>query len=114
MAFIRAAARARFDQQPIEAHAMISACLEAYRQTGDERWRSEARLAFAWFLGRNELHQSLYDPVTGGCRDGLFVDRVNPNEGAESTLSYLLALLELRLSEQVETPSVEGNGHANP
>ena len=110
----RGGARARFDQQPIEAHAMISACLEAYRQTGDERWRSEARLAFAWFLGRNELHQSLYDPVTGGCRDGLFVDRVNPNEGAESTLSYLLALLELRLSEQVETPSVEGNGHANP
>jgi glycosyltransferase involved in cell wall biosynthesis len=91
--------RADFDQQPIEAHSTISACLEAYRSTNDARWHEEARLAFEWFLGRNDLGLSLYDAKTGGCRDGLHVDRVNENEGAESTLSYLMALSEMELLE---------------
>ena len=91
--------RARFDQQPIEAQAMVSACLEAYRITGDNRWRKEARGAFDWFLGRNDLNLPVYDPNTGGCRDGLHPDRPNENQGAESTLAFLQALLELRLAE---------------
>ena len=91
--------RARFDQQPVEAQAMVSACLEAYRVTGDKRWREEARCAFEWFLGRNDLNLPIYDPTTGGCRDGLHPDRPNENQGAESTLAFLQALLELRLAE---------------
>jgi len=93
--------RARFDQQPVEAQAMVSACLEAYRITGDKRWRKEARRAFEWFLGRNDLNLLVYDPTTGGCRDGLHPDRLNENQGAESTLAFLQALLELRLAENV-------------
>lgn len=91
--------RARFDQQPVEAQATVSACLEAYRITGDERWRREAHGAFEWFLGRNDLNLPIYDPTTGGCRDGLHPDRPNENQGAESTLAFLQALLELRLAE---------------
>ncbi|MFZ5927654.1 MAG: glycosyltransferase [Acidobacteriota bacterium] len=87
--------RARFDQQPVEAHTMVSACLDAWRATGDERWRAEARRAFEWFLGRNDLGLPLYDALTGGCRDGLHPDRVNQNEGAESTLSFHFALEEM-------------------
>jgi hypothetical protein len=91
--------RARFDQQPVEAQAMVSACLEAYRSTGDKRWRKEARRAFEWFLGRNDLNLTIYDPTTGGCRDGLHPDRPNENQGAESTLAFLQTLLELHLAE---------------
>jgi hypothetical protein len=98
--------RARFDQQPIEAQAMVSACLEANRITGDKRWRKEARRAFEWFLGRNDLNLPIYDPTTGGCRDGLHADRPNENQGAESTLAFLQALLELRLAENT-LPSTE-------
>lgn len=92
--------RARFDQQPIEAQAMVSACLEAFRTTGDKLWNKEARRAFEWFLGRNDLKLPLYDATTGGCRDGLHPDRPNENQGAESTLAFLQSLLELRLVEQ--------------
>jgi glycosyltransferase involved in cell wall biosynthesis len=95
----RGGERDRFDQQPVEAQAMVSACLEAYRITGDNRWRKEARRAFEWFLGRNDLNLPIYDPTTGGCRDGLHPDRANENQGAESTLAFLQALLELRLAE---------------
>jgi glycosyltransferase involved in cell wall biosynthesis len=95
----RGGERARFDQQPVEAQAMVSACLEAYRITGDKRWRKEARRAFEWFLGRNDLNLPIYDPTTGGCRDGLHPDRANENQGAESTLAFLQSLLELRLAE---------------
>jgi glycosyltransferase involved in cell wall biosynthesis len=93
--------RVRFDQQPVEAQAMVSACLEACRITRDKRWRKEARRAFEWFLGRNDLNVPVYDPTTGGCRDGLHPDRPNENQGAESTLAFLQALLELRLAENV-------------
>lgn len=101
----RGGERARFDQQPIEARAMVSACLEAYRGTGDERWRREAHRAFEWFLGRNDLGLPLYDPDTGGCYDGLHPDRVNENQGAESTLAFLQALLELCLLENSTLPT---------
>ena len=85
---------------------MIAACLEASRLTGNERWTEHAGRAFNWFLGQNTLRQSLYDDSTGGCRDGLHEDRVNENQGAESTLSYLLALLEMRA---VDRPAVVGD-----
>ena len=95
----RGGERARFDQQPVEAQAMVSACLEAHRITGDKNWYKEARLAFDWFLGRNDLDLPIYDPTTGGCRDGLHPDRPNENQGAESSLAFLQAMLELRLAE---------------
>jgi glycosyltransferase involved in cell wall biosynthesis len=91
--------RARFDQQPIEAGGAVAACLEAYRITGDDRWRKEAWTAFNWFLGDNDLQIALYDPTTGGCRDGLHPERVNENQGAESTLAFLMAQVEMRLME---------------
>jgi glycosyltransferase involved in cell wall biosynthesis len=93
--------RARFDQQPVEAQTMVSACLEAFRITNEKHWNKEARRAFEWFLGRNDLNLPVYDPTTGGCRDGLHSDRLNENQGAESTLAYLQSLLELRLTEQI-------------
>jgi hypothetical protein len=102
----RLGTRARFDQQPVEAQTMISACLAAQAGTGESKWGRQAHLAFEWFLGRNDLSLSLYDPATGGCRDGLHSDRLNQNEGAESTLAFLLALLEIRVAETL-TPSVE-------
>lgn len=89
--------KAQFDQQPVEAHAQVSACLEAYRVTLDGRYLAEATRAFEWFLGENDLGLPLYDPRTGGCRDGLHPDRVNQNQGSESTLAFLMSLLELRL-----------------
>ena len=95
----RGGKRARFDQQPVEVQAMVSACLEAYRVTGDQTWHKEARRAFDWFLGRNDLNLQIYDPTTGGCRDGLHPDRTNENQGAESSLAYLQSVLELRLAE---------------
>jgi len=92
--------KARFDQQPVEACAAVSAFLQAYRATGKGRWRKEAWTAFNWFLGDNDLQIALYDPATGGCRDGLHPDRANENQGAESTLSFLMALLEMRKLEE--------------
>ena len=94
--------QARFDQQPIEAAGAVSACLEAYRVTADDGWRTQAWAAFNWFLGDNDLQTPLYDSQTGGCRDGLHPDRANQNQGAESTLSFLMALLEMRSLEKIE------------
>lgn len=95
---------ARFDQQPIEASATLSACLEAHRATGDPRWTEHGRRAFAWFLGENHLQQWLVDAATGGCRDGLHEDRLNQNQGAEATLSFLLALHEMRTGSELLSP----------
>ncbi len=94
--FQRGKERAIFDQQPVEALATISACIEAYHATTDRFWVLEARRAFEWFLGRNDLGLALYDASTGGCRDGLHMDRLSQNQGAESTLSFLLSLAEMR------------------
>ena len=86
-----------FDQQPVEAWATISACLAAHRASdGEEEWSLGADRAFGWFLGKNDLQTSLVDPVTGSCSDGLHPDRANENKGAESVLSYLLGLVEMR------------------
>lgn len=96
---VRDGARADFDQQPVEAQAMVAACLDAARVTGDHSWLREARRAFEWFLGRNDLGLPLYDPKSGGCSDGLHRDRVNQNQGAESTLAFHLSLAEMNHAE---------------
>jgi hypothetical protein len=93
--FPRGGERAIYDQQPIEAQATVSACIEAYHATNDAFWVAEAWRAFEWFLGRNDLGLALYDSTTGGCRDGLHVDRLSQNQGAESTLAFLLARAEM-------------------
>jgi len=97
--FIEGSEKARFDQQPVEACATISACLEVYGLTEEGCWLDEAHRVFRWFLGNNDLHAPVYDPITGGCRDGLHPDRINENQGAESTLSFLMALLEMRVAK---------------
>jgi len=108
---------APFDQQPIEAQAMVAACAAAFRATGDRGWVDRAWNAFDWFRGRNVLGIGLCDPRTGGCRDGLLADRANENQGAESTLAYLAALVDMRLLEALASapppagsPSRNGSG----
>jgi hypothetical protein len=84
--------RPGFDQQPVEAAAMADACARAWRITGDRSWQEHTRRAARWFLGDNDLGRALYDPITGGCADGLGENHVNGNHGAESTLAALSAL----------------------
>ncbi len=100
----RDGARADFDQQPVEAQAMVSACIEAFRATQDEAWSREAKRAFEWFLGRNDLALPLYDSSSGACSDGLHQDRVNENQGAESTLAFHLSLAEMNYPEYMVAP----------
>jgi hypothetical protein len=80
---------------------MVSASLEAWRFTRDESWLKEAQRAFEWFLGRNHLGQPLYDSQTGGCHDAIHQDRINDNQGAESTLAFQLALAEMILAQNI-------------
>ena len=100
--YSRGALPAAFDQQPVEACATTSACLDAFRASGDPRWVKHGRHAFNWFLGQNHLQQWLYDTSTGGCRDGLHADRVNQNQGAEATLSFLLALCDMQTADRAD------------
>jgi len=96
--------RPHFDQQPIEAQCTVEACFRAWRVTGERRWLERMNLAFEWFLGRNDLGRPLYDYATGGCHDGLHSEGVSANEGAESTLAFLGALLTMR---HAETANIE-------
>lgn len=100
--YVRGASPAVHDQQPVEACSTVSACFEAYRVSRDRRWQSSAQRAFNWFLGHNHLQHWLFDPSTGGCRDGLHADRPNQNQGAEATLSFLLALHEMRMADTLD------------
>ena len=93
--YVKNGKRAKLDQQPVEAHSMIDACVEAYNVTGEKKWIEEARRCFDWFLGRNDLNVLIYDYTTGGCRDGLTAEGANLNQGAESTLAWLLSLLKM-------------------
>lgn len=101
--YVRGGERARFDQQPVEACGMVAACHDALRITGDVRWAREANSAFSWFLGQNHLQQPVYDVSSGGCRDGLHAERTNENQGAESTLSFLMALNDMRAAARAES-----------
>ena len=94
-----------FDQQPLEAAATIGACAAARDVTGSAAWVREARCAFDWFLGDNDLAIPLVDVATGSCRDGLHPDRANENRGGESVLSYLLGLAAMhRLAARAVLP----------
>jgi glycosyltransferase involved in cell wall biosynthesis len=112
--YVRGGSKAVFDQQPVEACATIAACLAARRATGDPLWAEHARSAFTWFFGENLLKQALCDPSTGGCRDGLHADRVNENQGAESTLCFLLSLLEMRASHNVTGTNLRSERFLSP
>ncbi|MFO7956503.1 MAG: glycosyltransferase family 4 protein [Candidatus Brocadiia bacterium] len=92
---VRGEEPASFDQQPIDACGLVEACKVAFRLTGERRYLLFMRKAFDWFLGANDVGQPLYDFKSGGCADGLWEGGVNANEGAESTLCFLLALLTL-------------------
>ncbi|HET6527651.1 MAG TPA: hypothetical protein VFG39_02780, partial [Balneolaceae bacterium] len=96
--------QARFDQQPVEANALLDACISAHEVNGEEYWLDQARICFNWFLGQNDLNLPLCDIQTGGCRDGLEYNKVNENQGAESTLAWLLSLLSMHhLKEEKES-----------
>jgi hypothetical protein len=100
--------RARYDQQPVEAMALVEACAQAYRATGSEIWFERARIFLDWFTGNNDTGASLYDHQTGGCRDGLSADGPNLNQGAESTLAWLVALLtvmDLHRARSMDEPA---------
>jgi hypothetical protein len=99
--------RARFDQQPIEAMALSEACAEAYRVTNDEKWIERAQTFLDWFTGNNDIASSLYDYQTGGCRDGLGADGPNLNQGAESTLAWLMSLLTMMDLHRSRSVNVE-------
>lgn len=101
----RGEVKADYDQQPVEACSMVAACLEARRITGEASWLEHAHRALGWFFGQNHLHRTLCDVATGGCRDALHVDRANENQGAESTLSFQLALLDMHAAQGGRTPS---------
>lgn len=91
--FTRDGDKARFDQQPLEAAAMVDACIEAFNCTRDEEWIAYAYRSLNWYQGENDLGVPLCDYATGGCRDGLEAQGANENQGAESTLCWLMALL---------------------
>ncbi|HEU4744728.1 MAG TPA: glycosyltransferase family 4 protein [Anaerolineales bacterium] len=99
-----------FDQQPVEVYSLLSACLDAFRITGDIGWYDYATQAFEWFFGRNALGVSMYDKATGGCRDGLHIDRLNENQGAESTLSLIQSMLEMKQFAREHQDQLRVNG----
>ena len=102
--------KARFDQQGIEVAALIDACLEAAGVTGDGQWVDHAHRCFNWFLGDNDLRVPLFDPASGGCHDGLHPEGTNDNEGAESTLAWLMSALALHEHELRTSPDRDGSG----
>ena len=103
---------AKFDQQPIEAQATVSACIAAYKATEKYFWITEAQRAFEWFLGRNDVGIIVYDSSTGGCHDGLHTNRINQNEGCESTLAFLLALTEMQSIQSSLTNDADWGVHS--
>ncbi len=110
--YVRGGDRAAFDQQPMEAHGLVDACIEAYHVTRESKWVAEAHRAFDWFLGDNDLRTPLHDFTTGGCRDALHVDRVNENQGAESTLAWLMSVLLMHDLQIEQTLGESGKGVA--
>jgi len=93
-----------FDQQPLEAAATVDACVAAFTATGDARWLTEARRAFDWFLGKNDLGIPLADPASGECYDGLTPTGPNLNRGAESVLSFQSAACAMLALERIARP----------
>jgi len=100
--------RAGFDQQPVEAQALVDGCAAAYCVTRQPIWRERAHRFLGWFLGHNDTRSVLYDFATGGCHDGLHPDGPNLNQGAESTLAWLLSLMTVRRAD-LDTESYHGD-----
>lgn len=94
----RGGEKARFDQQPLDAAALVDACYQAYIATGEPRWQIAMDWSFNWFFGNNDIRQPLFDFSSGGCCDGLQPGGVNLNQGGESTVSLLLALHQMHLT----------------
>jgi len=106
--FVKGGTPARFDQQPLEAAAAVEACLLAHAISQESEWLQYAQSAFNWFLGNNDLNLALYDAKTGGCCDGLEINGVNRNQGAESTLAWLQALTAMHRIYADDTLQQEG------
>lgn len=98
--------RAFYDQQPLEAAAMSEAAVDAYYATKNKRYLQLANIAFEWFLGKNSKQAAVYNPQTGGCFDGVNYDKVNKNQGAESSISYLLARLRMEETKSLVNMNV--------
>jgi hypothetical protein len=101
----RGGKRSRFDQQPIEATSLLLASEAAFRATDRGRYRTAMERCYAWYLGGNDLGLNVADPARGAGSDGITPTGVNTNEGAESTLMWLIAL------EQVRTLRGERSSH---
>jgi hypothetical protein len=92
-----------FDQQPIEVMCLIGACAAAFRSTGEIKWLDQGHRCLDWFLGSNDLNEQIYDFKTGGCCDAIQPTGINANQGAESTLSWLISLLSMyEILEQMD------------
>ncbi len=98
----RGGAKSQFDQQPIEAMALVLAAETAMAASGDERYRRAAEMAYAWFLGANDGGVAVATPLAGACHDGLTPGGLNDNQGAESTLAWLTALEHMRVLRETE------------
>jgi hypothetical protein len=94
---------AMYDQQPLEPACMVDAATAAHRIIHDEQYLRIAHTSFNWFLGQNSVGMCIYNPETGGCYDGLSPQEVNLNQGAESTVCYLLARLQLERISRATT-----------
>ncbi|MCK4913719.1 MAG: glycosyltransferase [Planctomycetes bacterium] len=118
----RGKTKANFDQQPLEAASTVMMLSAAYQATQDKKFAALQRRAFDWFLGENDLQIPLYDFRSKGCNDGLSADGVNVNQGAESTLSFMLSLLTIvesyaivdKVSENEAEQTDSGRANARP
>ena len=97
--------KSQFDQQPIEATSLLLAAEAAHRATGDPRYLAAMERSYAWFLGANDVRRRIAQPARGACGDGLEARGVNKNEGAESTLMWLMATEHIR-AIRAEPPRV--------
>jgi hypothetical protein len=96
----------RYGEQPIDVAYTIMTLSKFYDVFMDENYRIKMETAFTWFLGNNRLHQIVYNPCTGGCYDGMEETNVNLNQGAESTVSYLMARLTVEKYRNANNPPV--------
>jgi hypothetical protein len=92
----RGGVAAPYDQQPISATTLLLAAEAAFEETGAPRYTDAVESAYSWFLGRNDAHTPVADPATGACNDGIGPAGVSRNQGAESTLMWLIALEHVR------------------
>ena len=93
----------QYGEQPIDVSYTIQALNVFYKTFEDSKYKDMMKIAFNWFLGKNHLSRIMHDPITGGCYDGLEKENVNLNQGAESTVCYIIARLILEEYKTVST-----------